>query len=249
MNTKRTEIDCKSNYPLTNRKELFTIIVYSFDYNSSSDDKAVLDRLIAKGLALAEKVNPGAANNSTHKREFERIKNNCIAGVIAEYCWLYFLNDKGTQKRVSETPYTDASNQIDLQVLKNKNTIEVRSSFPRGAIPFVLCHPTYEFDVIGPYQNNYKPSEVQKHFYVRTLFRMDNPNELLTKVYQNGFEVNLTGGATWAMMANDKVAKYKSFIPDDEVSLARIATKSSYRVVPFSNALDTIAIYDIIKSL
>jgi hypothetical protein len=175
-------IECCKSYPYSRRKKLFNFVEYSFNYKSSSSDKELLDGLLNNGLELARKVNPGAANDSTRDRNFDRIQNNCVAGFIAEFCWLRFLNDDGKVGRVATTSFKSAKNQIDLQILKNKNTIEVRSSFPRAQIPFILCHPVYQFDVIGPYTNNYKPDEIQKDYYVRTLFRMDNPSELITKI-------------------------------------------------------------------
>lgn len=249
MKNRTIGIECNKAYADTNRKEIFNIVEYSFNYKSEAADKAILDELIKKGLALAAKVNPGAANNATKNRKFERIQNNCVAGLVAEYCWLDYLNDGGKTIRVAETAFESASNQIDLRIVKNNKSIEVRSSFPRAAIPFVLCHKKYEFDVIGPYKNNYKPDEIQKDYYVRTLFRMDSPLELLTKIKQDGFTANLTGGATWAMMANNALAKEKNFVPDDELSVDRVETASTYRVVPFSNALDTVEIYKLIAAI
>lgn len=263
MESNKETVDCQSYSKTTKRVEPFNIIVCKFNYKSNANDKILLDSLIKKGLILADKVNPGAANNSFKKREFEKIKNNCVAGVIAEYCWQEYLNDNGLVLRVAETPFSDASNQIDLRIFKGNKSIEVRSSFPRNGIPFALCHPEKEFDVIGPYANDYKPGEIKKDFYVRTLFHLQRIGEfkgsnnimypliekIIDKVYQDGFEVFLTGGADWAMMANDKIAMNKDFIPEDELSVDRIRTASKYRVVPFSNALDTIEIYEIIKAL
>lgn len=263
METKELVIECKVDYPHTKREKLFRAILLVFNYESSTTDKTLLDSLIQKGLELANKVNPGGANNASKKREFEKIKNNCVAGIISEYCWKEHLNDNGAVKRVEETPFSSASNQIDLKIIKNNQTIEVRSSFPRNGIPFAICHPEREFDIIGPYANDYKPSEIKKDFYIRTLFHLKevrvwvNPKgekiriieKILEKVYKNGFEVYLTGGADWAMMANDKIAENKHFIPQDEMSMDRVKTASEYRVVPFRNALDTKEVYEIIKGV
>ncbi len=249
MKVQITTIDCGKSYPDTRRGKTFTIVECSFNYKSSANDKILLDEIIKKGLKLAVKVNPCSANDSTRKRKFERIQNNCVAGLVAEFCWLHFLNESGRVKRVTETSFESANNQIDLRIRKNNNTIEVRSSFPRSPIPFVLCHPKFQFDVIGPYVNHYKPSEIQKDFYVRTLFRMDSPSELLKIIKQDGFIVNLTGGATWAMVANNSIAKEKNFVPDDELIAERIEISSTYRVVPFCYALDSLEIYQLIASL
>ena len=190
MKISKTGINCRNFYVNTKRSKIFNIVEYCLDYISFPDDKVLVDKLIKKGLDLAAKVNPGAANDSTQKRTFERIQNNCIAGLVAEFCWLHFLNDGNNAKQVIETSFDSVISQIDLQILKNNKTIEVRSSFPRAKIPFALCHPQYEFDVIGPYKTNYKPNEIKKDFYVRTLFRMNSPLELLSKIKQDGFIVN-----------------------------------------------------------
>jgi hypothetical protein len=249
MNVRTVALNCRSFYPNSQRKEIFHVVEYSFYYQSSASDKALLDKLMKKGLSLAAKVNPGAANDSTRQRTYSRIQNNCIAGIVAEFCWLYYLNDGVKNRRVAETPFDFAGNQIDLRILKNNQTIEVRSSFPRAKIPFVLCHEVHQFDVIGPYKNNYKPDEIQKDFYVRTLFRLDSPREFNIKIREDGFKVHLTGGATWAMMVDKTLALEKNFVPDDELSVGRIEAASAYRVVPFSQALDTRDIYKLIAAI
>ena len=87
----------------------------------------------------------------------------------------YMVTDTEKMEAILDNPYIlfdDASRQIDLKVISNNKKIEVRSSFPRNGIEFAICHPSYEFDVIGPYSNNYKPGEIQKDYYVRTLFHL-----------------------------------------------------------------------------
>ena len=94
----------------------------------------------------------------------ERILADCIAGVVSEYFWKLYLNSR---RVVSETEFDDASRQIDLKVISNNKKNRSKISFPRNGIEFAICHPFYEFDVIGPYSNNYKPGEIQKDYYVR----------------------------------------------------------------------------------
>ena len=113
----------------------------------------------------------------------------------------------------------NAGTQIDLAVISNSKRIEVRSSFPHNGISFAVCNSGYQFDIIGPYSNGYKPGEIQKDYYIRILFHLQNPIDLLDKVQKNGFEVYLTGGATWQMMSNPLIAIEKNFIPDDERSI------------------------------
>lgn len=142
---------------------------------------------------------------------------------------------------------TDFFNQIDLRITSNLKTVEIRSSFPRNGIEFAICHATYEFDIIGPYNNTYKPGEIQKDFYIRTLFPFDSAL-IIEKIQQNNFGVYLTGGATWAMMSDDNIAIVKDFIPDGEINPDRLSSKSSYRVVPFSRSLDTLQISKLIRT-
>lgn len=137
---------------------------------------------------------------------------------------------------VSETEFDDASRQIDIKVISNNKKIEVRSSFPRNGIEFAICHPSYEFDVIGPYSNNYKPGEIQKDYYVRTLFHLYNPTDIISMISADSFKVYLTGGATWDMMIDNDYSKNKTLLPDFGLGVIQ---KASYRVVPFSKSKDT----------
>ena len=45
-------------------------------------------------------------------------------------------------------------------------------------------------------------------------------------------------------MTDDAFSKEKHLIPEDEMSVSRLKTKSSYRVVPFSKALDSYDIFE-----
>jgi hypothetical protein len=252
-------INCEQYDSRTKRTKLFRVAKYSFNYLSDSEDRKIIDSIIHKAKKLANDVNPGAANNSSLKRDYSKILNNCIAGVLSEFLWEKFLNSD--KLLVEETEYERASNQIDLKVLSNSKKIEVRSSFPRNGIDFALCSSSHEFDVIGMYSNGYKPDEIQKDYYVRALFhlkierywekdavtRIPILEKLIDKIQKNGFEAFLTGGATWEMMIDDSVGKNKSFIPEDEITISRLKTKTEYRVVPFSKALDTIQILELIN--
>jgi hypothetical protein len=169
-----------------------------------------------------------------HERSPERILADCIAGVVSEYFWKLYLNSE--ENVVSETEFDDASRQIDLKVISNNKKIEVRSSFPRNGIEFAICHPSYEFDVIGPYSNNYKPGEIQKDYYVRTLFHLYNPTDIISMISADSFKVYLTGGATWDMMIDNDYSKNKTLLPDFGLGVIQ---KASYRVVPFSKSKDT----------
>lgn len=194
---------------------------------------------------MAKKVNPNAANNSYQSRNFERIKNNCIAGLLAEYAWRHYLNQNNVV--VEETVMQDVAKQIDLKIKSNDKTIEVRSSFPRNGVNFAVCSSRYQFDVIGPYSNGYKPSEIQKDYYVRVLYPFES-KDLVTKMKSTNFNFYRTGGVNWQMVSNDTIAIEKDFIPYDEINIDKISQKTKYRVVPFSNALDTIMIAEMIRN-
>ncbi len=87
---------------------------------------------------------------------------------------------------------------------------------------------------------------------MRTLFRLakfkDRSREsFLEKIKQDGYEAYLTGGATWEMMLDDEIAKDKDFIPEDAISVEENNERTTYRVVPFSKALDTIEVWELIN--
>ena len=239
-------IDCKEDYPNTKMQNPFVIVKYTFNYQSSTEDKDLIDSLIKEGTDLANKVNPGAANDDALRRSYDRILCNCTAGVLSEYLWKNLLNKDG--EVVKTTEMEDVSTQIDLEVISNKKKIEVRSSFPRNGIPFAICHAYHQFDIIGPYSNGYKPGEIQKDYYIRALFKLSSPTDLLTEIKRDGFEAFLTGGATWAMMADNNIAIEKNFIPEDEMYIKRISAPTRYRVVPYNKALNTAQIFNLIKA-
>ena len=55
----------------------------------------------------------------------------------------------------------------------------------------------------------------------------------------------LTGGATHNMMFNPSLSKDKDLIPEDSFG---VREKTTYRVVPFHNALDCREIYRLITN-
>jgi len=214
----------------------FRAVKVIFDQNYNNDRKFI-ESLLVKGKELANEVNKSAANNSSLNRDDDRVLINCTAGILAEVCWKKCINYYYNQEYVTETNFDKAANQIDLKIIHSNKTIEVRSSFPKNGINFALCHPIYEFDVIGPYTNSVKPSEPAKDFYVRTLYPI-NASCFFEFLEQESIEFFLTGGAKWDMMLDEDISQDKDFIPDDTV----YEQQTSYRVVPFSKALDTIGI-------
>lgn len=249
MNFEVKKLVCQNFFKDTNRTKDFFYGKIALSYSKNPYDRHIIEKLCKKGNELAEQVNPGAANDSKRKREYIRIRANATAGLIAEYLWKAYLNLTNIDTLVTETPMDDAGNQIDLKTTAKDYSIEVRSSFPRNGLEFALCHSKYHFDIIGPYSNAYKPSEVQKNFYARTLFAVDYEN-FHSCLKEDNFTVYLTGGATWEMFQNTQIVKKKSFIPEDEINIERLASQSEYFVIPYSHALDTIELYkEIEKSI
>ncbi len=69
----------------------------------------------------------------------------------------------------------------------------------------------------------------------------------MNKIKNDNFIVYLTGGATWQMINDKNIAVTKNFISEDELSVNRLKTASTYIVIPFSNAMDTFEIVSLMK--
>ena len=238
-------INCQniSGYSNSKRDGEFRVALFTLNYQG--EDKAIIDRIIDSGNRLAKQVNTAAANMSSHTRTTERIINNSVAGILAEYCWKKFINHRANDNIVDFTEFNGASAQIDLKTVKSNKLIEVRSSFPRNGLEFAICHPVFEFDILGPYSNQVKPGEIQKDFYTRTLFHVPKGKTFMELLKEDNFKVYLTGGATWEMMIDNEISKNKHLLPEDSVGASE-QEESLYRVVPFSKAIDTIEIYELI---
>ena len=233
---------CEEEFKGTKRENKFRLIKVSLDRNKDPLDVIILNRFIKFGNNLSKDVNSTSANKSDSRRNSNTVLANCIAGLLAEFFWKTVVNLFHKDLLVSETEYESSENQIDLISIKKNLKLEVRSSFPRNGIGFAICHPSHQFDILGPYNNSYKPSEPEKDIYLRTLFHVDSHDDFLNRVNNTGIDIYLTGGATWEMMFNDKISLVKTLAPEDSVS----NISSDYRVVPFQHALDT---FDIIKKI
>ena len=216
---------------------VFKTVCYQFD---PQKDKKILDTIEKRGYDLAGKVNPAAANHGDINRLPNQIKRNCVAGVLAEYCWKHFINERAKREIVLETEYTGSSTQIDLITKHTNKKIEVRSSFPRNGIDFALFNRKYQFDILGPYSNTVKPAEIQKDYYIRTLYPFESKDFFFR--FNASIEVYLTGGATWKMMISPNFSKTKDLVPEDDI--IEHTRKSLYRVVPLSLVFDTVTIAD-----
>ena len=164
--------------------------------------------------------------------------------MLSESAWRLAVNGLTKKETLLSTKFTQSYNQIDLVTSDNK-TIEVRSSFPRKGLAFALCNPTYEFDVIGPYVNDYKPGEISKDIYVRTLFPFEE-SELIERIRGKGIQMYLTGGATNKMFSNSSLFIEKSMTAMEDSALNQAGPTSKYKVIPFSKALDTFQIAEIL---
>lgn len=227
-------IHCLKYNKSSKRKNPFTVIEYIFNYHDK-EDKAFLDNCIDEAKDLSNKVNPKSANLSTYSRSNNRVFTNSIAGILAEKLWIHFLNKMEINSE--STIYNNPKNQIDIKIVKTNKTMEIRSSFPFKGLEFALCHPKYQFDVIGPYVNEYKTNEIKKDFYGRVLYPF-SVDLFYKKLKSNNLEVYLTGGATWTMMGDREISIKKDFVPQDIYSLELINKKSEYLVIPFSKSLD-----------
>ncbi|MDA9716846.1 hypothetical protein N9V10_03960 [Candidatus Marinimicrobia bacterium] len=228
------KIDCLKYSESSMRKHPFTVIEYIFNYQDE-EDKTFLDNCIDDAKELSNAVNPKSANLSTYSRSSTQVFMNSIAGILAEKLWIHFLNKVNII--AESTIYDDPNNQIDIKIVKTNKTMEIRSSFPFKGLEFALCHPKYQFDVIGPYVNEYKPNEIKKDFYGRVLYPF-SVDLFYKKLKSNNLEVYLTGGATWTMMGDREISIKKDFVPQDIYSLELINKKSEYLVIPFSKSLD-----------
>ncbi len=233
-------ITCRSNYPQSNRVNDFVIYIYTVD---NINDKELINEFFQKASKLASQVCSATANDAQRYRTKNTVLANCLAGVISEYFWTKYLNSN--KIIVTEPQFNSASNQIDLIIVSNNKTIEVRSSFPRNGEEFAICHQTYQFDILGPYSNSYKPGEIQKDFYVRTLYKLNRPIDIIKQLKDGNLEIVLAGGATWEMMINPKISKDKTLVPEDSLTNEG---RTNYRVVPFCYALDTIEIKEEIEN-
>ena len=237
------QVNCREHFEETRRSAPFILVKYELNGKTDEADKNLIKGLLEKASILSQRVNPQPANAEAEIRQTDTLLANAIAGVVSEYFWKLFLNSD--EEIVTETDFNEAATQIDLEVKSSKKRIEVRSSFPRNGIHFALCHPEYQFDILGPYANTtYKPGEIAKEFYVRTLFAMEVPTHIIDRIHEDDFCVYLTGGATYQMMRTRGQYEIKTLSPEDAIGMVG---QARYRVVPFSRALDTFQIKALIQ--
>ncbi len=244
MKRYRSKISCPTVFPQSKRRKDFFMLKYELNYESDKGDRNLIKTLVKKGKALAKAVHPAQANKSASLRSWKTIENNSISGLLAEYLWVDSLRAFDLECQTNN--YEKAIHQIDITLKHNQKKIEVRSSFPKNGVKFALCHPQHEFDILGPYSNSYKPGEIKKDFYVRTLFPYPS-FQFLQHLEKDGFIACLTGGATWGMMMDKEISKQKDLIPQDDILELSLQKSSTYQVVPISRALDTFEMLELFK--
>lgn len=225
----------------------FYTAVISFCCKSSMFDNEMIKTFETKANELAKRVNSYKANESFAKRDDITLLANNFIGIISEYAWKYFINLTTIDTTVMETEMTDISSQIDLIHLKTKKTIEVRSSFVTNGINFAIFHEK-GFDIIGPYMNGVKLAEIEKDFYLRTLFHYDNKkissfiNEVKNSDYRNPFNIYLVGGATKEMMNDEMLYITKPMKTGQTIEEGIPQEATHYKAIPIIKALDTLKI-------
>lgn len=237
-------LNCSDHYPTSNRVSRFRYIQVDLLPSTNIQDENLLKHMFAQAETLASQVTKNSANDASFVRSQERLIRNALAGLLSESAWRLAVNGLTKEETLLSTKFTHSYNQIDLVTSDNK-TIEVRSSFPRKGLAFALCNPNYEFDVIGPYVNNYKPGEISKDIYVRTLFPFEE-SELVERIRGKGIQMFLTGGATNEMFSNSSLFIEKSMTAMEDSALNQAGPTSKYKVIPFSKALDTFQIAEIL---
>lgn len=226
----------------------FECVEYSFE--PIKTDRAFLDSLIADGQKLAAHVNPTLARDSSQTRAYYTIVDNCIAGVIAEYCWRDWLNKSATKfgaKVVATTKLFDSIDKhVDIEMRYSDGgtkTVEVRSSFPYKGLQEAVCR---NFDIIGWYVNRVKRLEIRKDYYARTLY------PFLARLFKERIQVGpfsafLTGGASKNLLETSTDSRDKAFVPYDDVDSERSSENATYRVVePIIKAYDTPRVTELI---
>jgi len=242
MKVKDYVVDCP--------EKKFCATEFEFKYQSNTHDAILLRRLINRGRKLAKVVNPTLARDASRRRNFETVRRNCIAGIIAEYCWRYWLNFEARKRSLKVSAmymvFQSVDKHIDISITYpdvTSRTVEVRSSFPYTGLENGVCRV---FDIIGWYVNPVKTKEIRKDYYVRVLYPFHS-KELRNKLISDSFSVFLTGGATRCLLEQSPYSKDKNFIPYDDIDSMLSYELGTYRVIePIVNAYDTPKITDYI---
>lgn len=265
-----------------------TILSYTFDSLPFCVQKITLSptnshaqNLInhAKNRLCAMKMNIADSSGKARPQREQKLKSLC--GLIVEQLCFAMLNHHNphpNQIKITLDDSNSAKDQIDLRILKQwqdhtgatkyqRQSVEIRSSFAFKPIDQAV---SWDFDILGAYHNDVKPTEIHKDFYLRYLFCLDYPASHLIKNARGNINYHKTthhvldtlyfdeklnlkkdmviyfvGGATLAMMQDDSIAYYGSMRSDD-FNAQNIAC---YRKLKIKNALDSLAILRLMLSV
>ncbi len=235
-----------NNQPENRKVEIDTFKCIQISIDTKSE---WMKDVLAKAKKIEGKLNAGKANDSASERDAETVASDNNSGLIAENACYVFLQYIFGKEAVSKPSSESSKNQIDIELSGIKKTIEVRSSCIRNGVEFAVFakdpndneHTQY-FDVIGPYNNEYKPEEVLKDYYMRVIYHC-NIKDFDALLQRDTLELYLTGGATKEMLEDSTLYEVKHLYPKD----GEVEVESEYRVIPLSKSLDIDAFVGRIK--
>lgn len=222
----------------------YNVITISFNPIKNQYDNYVLKMISNHAKKMADNVNNKAANNSDQPREKSALITDNFIGTLSEYSWKIAINALLVDTIVKESDSVNLENQIDLETLKDKYSIEVRSSFVRNGIKFALGNSNHPFDILGPYINDYKLEESSKDFYLRCLYHFDNrkKSEFINKVNNEGIVVYLIGGASLEMMQDESLYIIKNMKAGSEIGINVEGSLTQFKAIPIPKAKDALTI-------
>ena len=168
-----------------------------------------------------------------------------------------------------------SKDQVDIKIIKSFKdkdsklveklyTVEIRSSFPAKGLLDTTCK---NFDILGPYFNETKKTEMKKDFYIRVVFDLQydehsdlyityekygrkniNYSKTATNILKNYYfnsdfnlvkplRFHILGGATKSMMEDDALA-YDGKMETDTFS----NEKGFFRKIKLNKGLDAVGI-------
>ena len=243
---------------------------------------------IIRNKVVSSNFNTASSSGIARSEKEKNIK--AITGLLAEYVVYDLLrkynkdiNSTNKKNVIIELDDSNISkNQIDIRIKKKwqindcdydeKNeTIEVRSSFPYLDIKSSICG---NFDVLGPYSNDVKKSEISKDYYLRILFQLDyrkenhityenkkgekklNYNSTTTNtLYKDYFDSNyllkkdltlyFVGGATNDMMLNPSIA-YEGTMGSESFNEKE---QGLFKKIKLKNSMDAVSTLKLILSV
>ena len=205
-----------------------------------------MKRVCSYAQKIVSNLNVGQANSS-ELRGLSVVEIDNLSGLIAEYACEEILNWRYGKKLIVKPENHTSYNQIDLR-LYNGKTIEVRSSCVRNGIDFAIFAQNKNvegeqyFDVIGPYSNEYKKTELLKDYYMRVLYECDKRN-FLNLLESPSLRLYVTGGATKTMMNDIDYYQIKHLTPAG----GQIRIESDYRVIPLAKSLDINEFFEVLE--